>query len=281
MILYQRNGEHRVVPSGIIAAYLMVGGLWSCCSEEILIATMQDPILLSEMAAINNLLFVLATAAMLHVLIRLGVDRIQRSEAEVRRREAREHAIQTEAEAAKRSFFRNTILAVTDGKLNLVEYEDVVAMLDPDRRSVNLRGSADVCLARSVAEEVATRCGMSEERASMFLLGVGEAASNAIKHARGGVAHIGIRDGRVQVCIQDHGPGIETDVLPQATLMKGFSTKPSMGMGYTLMLEAAEMLFVATDARGTCVLLEANPFPEAEYMRYRAAAACAGGHALQ
>ncbi len=97
---------------------------------------------------------------------------------------------------------------------------------------------------------------MSRERSHFLIDAVGEAAANAIKHAGGGEASVAAVGDRVQVSIRDHGPGMDTLVLPKATLMRGFSTKPSMGMGYSIILASVDAVHLATDRSGTWVLVE-------------------------
>ena len=55
--------------------------------------------------------------------------------------------------------------------------------------------------------------------------------------------------------VEDKGPGIGSLILPRATLARGFSTKPSLGMGYSIMLDVVDRLLLKTDEWGTTLLL--------------------------
>ena len=88
------------------------------------------------------------------------------------------------------------------------------------------------------------------------MLAVGEAATNAIKHGVNGRGAIyGDRD-RIIARVCDSGPGIRSEDVPAAVLTPGYSTKVSLGMGYTLMLELVDTIWMSTGPEGTVVQLE-------------------------
>jgi anti-sigma regulatory factor (Ser/Thr protein kinase) len=55
--------------------------------------------------------------------------------------------------------------------------------------------------------------------------------------------------------VQDRGPGIKTSELARATLMQHYSTKNSMGCGFTLMLYYADYLYLNTGPSGTALAM--------------------------
>lgn len=69
---------------------------------------------------------------------------------------------------------------------------------------------------------------------------------------------VGVNDGKLRVCICDDGSGMDALILPRVTLTKGFSTKPSMGLGYSLILALVDQVYLATGRTGTCVVIEQN-----------------------
>ena len=79
------------------------------------------------------------------------------------------------------------------------------------------------------------------------MLAVGEAVGNAIKHARQGSAEVGRGDDRIMVRISDG----DAETLPASILQPGFSTAVSLGMGYSLMLELVDSIWVASGPQGT------------------------------
>jgi anti-sigma regulatory factor (Ser/Thr protein kinase) len=58
------------------------------------------------------------------------------------------------------------------------------------------------------------------------------------------------------VAIADDGPGIDFRTLPKATLVPGFSTAASLGMGFTIMLQLCERVLLSTRPGRTVVVLE-------------------------
>jgi hypothetical protein len=55
--------------------------------------------------------------------------------------------------------------------------------------------------------------------------------------------------------VTDSGPGISALILPHATLQRGYSTKVSLGLGYSIILEVADKVLLATGPDGTSVVL--------------------------
>lgn len=178
------------------------------------------------------------------------------AEEEIRQRRERERQIQHEAEEAKRQFYQGTIFSVTDGKLNLVDYDDIDAIVAEDTLDIAVSSAEHLATLRAAVRQVAEKAGMSDERTRELISAVGEAAANAVKHAGGGLARIAVKNGMVQVCIQDSGSGLDALVLPKATLMTRYSTKPSMGLGYSLILATVDKVYLATSKNGTWVLME-------------------------
>ncbi len=73
--------------------------------------------------------------------------------------------------------------------------------------------------------------------------------------------------GLFRVRVSDTGHGIDALQLPHATLMRGYSTRSSMGLGFTLMHEMSDRLCLATDSAGTTLILEMAVNPESEIDR--------------
>jgi anti-sigma regulatory factor (Ser/Thr protein kinase) len=79
-----------------------------------------------------------------------------------------------------------------------------------------------------------------------FALAVGEAGVNAIKHVGAGRVRAGAGGGRVWAAVSDQGPGIDEMMLTQAVFRRGFSTKPSLGLGFTFILNGADHVLLCT-----------------------------------
>jgi len=56
--------------------------------------------------------------------------------------------------------------------------------------------------------------------------------------------------------VSDPGHGIDFSILPKAALMAGFSTKQSIGMSFSIMLDLSDRVLLSTQPGGTISVLE-------------------------
>lgn len=166
------------------------------------------------------------------------------------------------AEQEKQWFCREVLLAVTQGKLHLCEATEIPregdVLLD-----LPLTRPENYALLRQELRRISGELGMEQERGEELLLAVGEAVTNAIKHGQDGQCEVRRLDGRLVARIFDQGPGIRPEDLPASILKPGFSTKVSLGMGYSLMLELCDAIWLASAPTGTVVQLEKSLVAEA------------------
>jgi anti-sigma regulatory factor (Ser/Thr protein kinase) len=170
------------------------------------------------------------------------------------------------AEQEKKIFYREVIRAVTRGKLELVDPEDV-PVLGKLVFELPTRDGAEYAAARRAIRQECDRVGMSPERSADLLLAAGEAITNAMKHATDGCCTLYCSEVAVIVRVSDRGQGIASHQLPATILTPGFSTKVSLGMGYTMMLKLCDRMWLATGLKGTIVQLSkdiSEPPPEEE-----------------
>jgi|GEM_PF-1117967 len=161
-------------------------------------------------------------------------------------------------EAEKRAFYRQTIMSVTDGKLLICDADDVDPYLLEAQVSIDVTQAIDMVKARRATETVCSNAGLTGSRLDDFMIAAGEAITNAIKHATSARAYAGARDGTVWIGVADNGPGIDSLILPEAVLRRGFSTRPSLGLGYSIMLGVADQVLLDTGPTGTKVVLVRN-----------------------
>jgi anti-sigma regulatory factor (Ser/Thr protein kinase) len=161
-----------------------------------------------------------------------------------------------QAEAQKKQFYRDVVYSVTNGKLVLCDREELESYWPEAIDEVEIRSEGDIRRVRGLVQDVGKSAGMQEQRIYDLGLCASEAATNALKHGEGGRAAITRAEERVRVLIEDNGGGIDPDALPRATLLKGFSTRASMGLGFTIMHELADKIYLHTGAGGTAVILE-------------------------
>jgi anti-sigma regulatory factor (Ser/Thr protein kinase) len=174
-----------------------------------------------------------------------------------------------ESEEQRRVFHRDVLMAVTGGKLRLVERE---AMPPSDLASgapmltLPLEEPADASRLRRTLQKIAEDIGMDADRTFDLCTGTTEAATNAIKHGNGGKARVWVDSKAVVVEVADRGTGIAPAQIARATLQQGYSTKVSLGMGFHLMMQASDVMALSTSPHGTSILLSISfgPRPSAE-----------------
>lgn len=161
-----------------------------------------------------------------------------------------------EAEEREREFYRRTISAATQGKLQMVERDEILKLAGPPIAEFELSSADDISRIRNAVSQAAASVGISEARASDFTVSAGEALANALKHAGGGTASLHILPNALLFVLSDHGSGIETLTLPQVALVKGYTTAGTLGMGYKVMISMSDKVYLATGPGGTTVAIE-------------------------
>lgn len=174
-----------------------------------------------------------------------------RKRAETERREA---ALATERD--KRAFYRETILAVSEGKFQLVEPEEARDFIHAPTLHLAFAQAEELREVRRLAREWSRSQGLSEEAARDFEIAIGEATTNALKHASGGELYGGRDSGSIWLAVVDHGEGIDTFAIPRVAFQSGYTTKSTMGLGYTLMLAVCDRVMLASGPGGTTVIME-------------------------
>ena len=163
------------------------------------------------------------------------------------------------AELEKKRFYKDALCAVTQGKLSLCErqdLEDAWEKAGQDKGKVEITETIDVPKSRRFVEQALADEGLSEEKVQDACLCSTEAVGNVVKHADSGHLAVRTTDETVTIRIADQGPGIDFAHLPNAVLNAGFSTAPSLGMGYSILLEMMDHVHLSTDHTGTVLLLE-------------------------
>ena len=183
------------------------------------------------------------------------IQAIVRDVTERKRAEEDRRKFESDLEMQKRSFYRETILSVTDGTLDICDWSDIEPFIVRSKESVQVNEASEVARARRKVQEFCREHGLQGDRLQDFVVAVGEAVTNAIKHGNCGKVYVGDDDKTVWVAIPDEGSGIESLILPRAVLLRGFSTKPSLGLGYSIMLEVCDRILLCTGKTGTTVVL--------------------------
>lgn len=173
----------------------------------------------------------------------------------------RMHLRLVQSEERRLAFNRDVLTAVTGGRLQLCEQTEVRGMVSgKEVLNFPLKDTADVSALRAELRRIVAGMGLGIREDDLFTCST-EAASNAVKHGNGGMAEAYADGDEVTLVISDRGPGISPANLARATLERGFSTEVSLGMGFVMMLEAADALALATSDKGTTVLMRITNRP--------------------
>lgn len=167
----------------------------------------------------------------------------------------RAHLAVVRAEREKKLFYCDVLRKVTRGRFHLVEPEEFPCFGTLVVQT-SITDPADYDAARNRLLEVGREVGLQGDALSDLGMAFGEAASNAVKHGVDGRCAIYADVDRVLVRVQDDGQGIRMEDLPSSLFERGYSTRISLGMGYTIMLELADTLWLSTDSRGTILQIE-------------------------
>lgn len=178
----------------------------------------------------------------------MDVTPLRRAQLELRRQEER-----------IRQAYVDVLDAVTGGKLVVMTDEELIEELgEPITERLSLTSPQELAEARDTIRHAVAEKAPRLKDSFELLSSVGEALNNALKHAGGGEYRVFAKDGVVQVCVSDAGPGIDFRMLPKATLVPGFSTAATLGMGFTIMLQLSDRVLLATRSGHTEVVLELN-----------------------
>ncbi|WP_180954899.1 ATP-binding protein [Bacillus sp. V3-13] len=154
--------------------------------------------------------------------------------------------------------YRDVIYAATQGQFLLISDEEVKKYTEGNvLLNAEIKNRADIPISRNQAKETLEREGFTKSKIMGWILVLSEAITNTIKHAEEGKLTI-IEDEKsneVRFVIEDKGPGFSLKELPKNTLLAGYSTKKSMGQGFTLMMKMAKQVLLFTSSHGSTIIL--------------------------
>jgi len=176
------------------------------------------------------------------------ITEIKRAEAELQERDR-----------AIRQAYVDVIAAVTGNKLILMTGAEIEAALgEPVGDLHELNSFEDLARARAEIKKAFADSFPDISTIDEFIIGACEALTNSVKHAGAARYQLFRQDGTAQLMIEDDGPGVDFTTLPKAALEAGFSTKGSLGVGFTIMLELSERLLLSTQEGNTILVLETS-----------------------
>lgn len=161
--------------------------------------------------------------------------------------------------------YRDVICAVTQGKFNLMNYEEFELLKCEGvlQEEVIIAAVTDVNAAQESIAAYLEKQGCSQQHLAHIVLSISEAVTNAIKHAGYGLMQIRALDHGVRISVADQGPGMDFDKLPNMIFQQGFSTKVSMGYGFSIIYRFADKIYLATSKNGTYLAMDFLNFMDA------------------
>jgi anti-sigma regulatory factor (Ser/Thr protein kinase) len=159
--------------------------------------------------------------------------------------------------ARQQAWLRDILDAATSGVLRLCfSSSQLPRPLASSPAELTVASANDLAPVRRMVQRLTAEAGFGRSRVQDLVTSAHEAAMNTLRHAGGGIVR-GYREGdRVQIWVEDHGPGIPLDRLPIATLKQGYSTSGTAGQGWFQVLSLADAAYLHTGADGTTVVLE-------------------------
>jgi anti-sigma regulatory factor (Ser/Thr protein kinase) len=153
---------------------------------------------------------------------------------------------------------RDVIFAATQGHFLLISEEE----LDKYKTGNlfcegEIRERSDIPICRNDAKESLEKRGFNKSKVMSWLLVLSEAITNTIKHAESGKMMLieDLDSNEIRFIIEDNGPGFSLEDLPNMTLLAGYSTKRSMGQGFTLMMKMTKQVILYTSSEGSTIIL--------------------------
>jgi anti-sigma regulatory factor (Ser/Thr protein kinase) len=157
--------------------------------------------------------------------------------------------------------YRDVIMASTQGKFLLISEQELTGF---KKGRVFCEGTikqlSDIPACRHKARDSLEAMGYDDSTTMGWLLVLSEAITNTIKHGEEGrMTLIEDKDqNEIRFIIEDRGPGFSLKELPKTTLLAGYSTKKSMGQGFTLMMKMSKQVSLYTTSEGSTIILSFN-----------------------
>ncbi len=154
--------------------------------------------------------------------------------------------------------YRNVIFSITQGKFVLLNYGESILIAEEGRLfdELKLEKPEDVGAARQLMTQFLEAKDFPPEKIGHISLCLSEAATNVIKHAREGIVRVKILADLIRVTVSDKGPGMEFSKLPNMIFLEGFSTKISMGYGFSIIYKYADKIYLSTSNTGTFLAMD-------------------------
>ncbi len=173
------------------------------------------------------------------------------------RKESEEALKQKDKEIRKT--YVDVFSAVTEEKLLILTDQEISEALgEPIGKAFELSSFKDLAESREFLRSKLLTLDLKEDHIENIVMVAGEASANGVKHAGSSVIQVFTLNKSIQIKVSDHGNGIDFSDLPKATLLAGFSTKKTLGMGFSIILEVCDRVLLSTGSDGTTVVMETD-----------------------
>ncbi|TSB47588.1 ATP-binding protein [Alkalicoccobacillus porphyridii] len=155
--------------------------------------------------------------------------------------------------------YRDVLYASSQGKFKLISKEEL-----PDLSNKTyidtfiITQKSDIPACRNHVKARLIEMGYKPKVIMNWLLALSEAITNVIVHAIQGSMTLLIKSETDEIIfiVNDHGPGFNLEALPNSILLAGFSSKKSLGHGFTFMIKLANQVQLYTTPIGSTVILK-------------------------
>jgi anti-sigma regulatory factor (Ser/Thr protein kinase) len=153
--------------------------------------------------------------------------------------------------------YRDVMNAVTQRKFLLIKEKDAKKLIQSGHILYHgkVKERKDIPARREEAKMSLENIDLSSLRLNSLLLVISEATTNVIKHAEEGEIAVAKNENSLHVIVKDKGPGYVLKDLPNTILLEGYSTKKSLGQGFTLMLKIVDKIQLALTSEGSILVL--------------------------
>jgi HD-GYP domain-containing protein (c-di-GMP phosphodiesterase class II)/anti-sigma regulatory factor (Ser/Thr protein kinase) len=164
-----------------------------------------------------------------------------------------------------RLLYRDVIYSVTQGKLLLADNQEIKSFYQTTLvEEALIKTKLDVAQCREKVKKVLEDVDIPEKMKFNLLLCTSEAVTNVLKHATEGLMKVYQHEKSLRIIVEDDGSGMELSDIPKSTLLSGYSSKISMGQGYSLLLKLMDQVIISTGKTGTTIVLEMKIVSEKE-----------------
>ncbi|WP_179295442.1 ATP-binding protein [Bacillus sp. FJAT-45350] len=163
--------------------------------------------------------------------------------------------------------YKDVIFSVTQGQFLLISEQEVSKYKQGKVYCEGIiRERSDIPRCRNQVKDILEQKEFNKAKVMSWLLALSEAITNTLKHAEEGKLTM-LEDkerNEIRFVIEDKGPGFSLEELPKTTLLAGYSTKKSMGHGFSLMMKMTKQVLLYTSPIGSTLILTIDYAQEVE-----------------